>query len=101
LIDYILFYVPLEIFSLIWRRRHYRWKTARFRPMLALLGSFEQGGIFIVPHSVLTRGLLYSPLLLWSSLILADEHHTNLCRVPENTAKSRNPKFHLTPFHSL
>jgi hypothetical protein len=34
LIDYLRFYVPLKNFSLIWRRHHYRWRAAKFRPML-------------------------------------------------------------------
>jgi hypothetical protein len=47
LIDYLLFYVPLKNISLIWRRHHCRWRAAKFWPML---GAFEQGGIFNVPH---------------------------------------------------
>jgi hypothetical protein len=43
--DYLRFYVPLKNFSLIWRRHHYRWRAAKFRPMLS-----AQEGIFIVPH---------------------------------------------------
>jgi hypothetical protein len=36
LIDYLLFYVPLKNILLIWRRHHYRWRAAKFRPMLAI-----------------------------------------------------------------
>jgi hypothetical protein len=39
LIDYLLFYVPLKNISLIWRRHHYRWRAAKFRPMLGAHGS--------------------------------------------------------------
>jgi hypothetical protein len=38
LIDYLLLYVQLKNVSLIWRRHHYRWKVAKFRPMLGALG---------------------------------------------------------------
>jgi hypothetical protein len=33
LIDYLGFYVPFKNFSLMWRRHHYRWRAAKFRPM--------------------------------------------------------------------
>jgi hypothetical protein len=48
LIDYLLFYVPLNNFSLICRRHNYCW-SAKFRPMLGAQG-FWGGGIFIMPH---------------------------------------------------
>ena len=38
LIDYLRFYVPLKNISLIWRRHHYRWRAAKFRPMLGAQG---------------------------------------------------------------
>ena len=41
LIDSILLYVPLEYFTLIWRRHNCQWRTAEFRP---LFGS--SSGIF-------------------------------------------------------
>jgi hypothetical protein len=34
LIDYLLFYAPLNKFSLIWRHHHCQWRAAKFRPML-------------------------------------------------------------------
>jgi hypothetical protein len=37
LINYLRFYVPLKNISLIWRRHHYRWRAAKFRPMLGVL----------------------------------------------------------------
>jgi hypothetical protein len=49
LID-LVFYVPLKNISLVWRRHHYRWRASKFGPLLAVLKSFEQRGIFIVPH---------------------------------------------------
>jgi hypothetical protein len=38
LIDWLLLYVPLKNFSPIWRRHHYRWKAAKFGPMLRTQG---------------------------------------------------------------
>jgi hypothetical protein len=39
LIDYLLLiYVPLKNFSLIWRCHHWRWRAAKFRPMLGAQG---------------------------------------------------------------
>ena len=43
------FFVPLENFSLIWRRHHYRWKAANFDLCSALM-AIEQWGFFSVPH---------------------------------------------------
>jgi hypothetical protein len=44
LIDYLLFYTPLKIIPLIWRRHHYRWRAAKFRPILGALGLWTGGG---------------------------------------------------------
>ena len=43
------FIVPLEIFSLIWRRHHCRWRAAHFDLCSALM-AIEQWGFFNVPH---------------------------------------------------
>ena len=43
------FFIPLEDFSLIWRRHHYRWKAADFDICSALM-AVEQWGIFSMPH---------------------------------------------------
>ena len=43
------FIVPLENFSLIWRRHHYRWRVANFDLCSALM-IIEQWGFFNVPH---------------------------------------------------
>ena len=43
------FIVPLENFSLIWRRPHYRWRAANFDLCSALM-AIEQWGFFSVPH---------------------------------------------------
>ena len=46
LIDSILLYVPLEYFTLIWRRHNCQWRTAEFRP---LFGS-SSGIFFLLWH---------------------------------------------------
>ena len=43
------FFVPLDNFSLIWRRHHYRWRVANFGLRWALM-AIEQWGFFSVPH---------------------------------------------------
>ena len=43
------FIVPLENFSLIWRRHHYRWRAEIFYLCSALM-AIEQWGFFCVPH---------------------------------------------------
>ena len=42
-------YVPLENFSIIWRRHHYRWRAANFDLCSALM-AIEQWGFFSLPH---------------------------------------------------
>ena len=42
-------FVPLENFSLIWRRHHDRWRAANFGLCPALV-AIEQWGFFSVPH---------------------------------------------------
>ena len=39
------FFIPLENYSLIWRRHHYQWRTANFDLSLALM-AIEQWGFF-------------------------------------------------------
>ena len=43
------FIVPLENFSLIWRRHHYRWRAANFFLCSALM-AIEQWGFYCMPH---------------------------------------------------
>jgi hypothetical protein len=62
LIDYLLFYVPLKNISLIWRRHHYRWKTAKFRPMLGAQGLRAGRDIYRATPAV-TQGLCFSGLI--------------------------------------
>ena len=42
-------FIPLENFSFIWRRHHYRWRGANFYLCSALM-AIEQWKIFNVPH---------------------------------------------------
>ena len=45
------FIIPLENFTLIWRRHHSRWKAANFWSILCT-HDIEQWGFFCVPHLV-------------------------------------------------
>jgi hypothetical protein len=56
LIDYLLFYVPLKIFSIIGRRHHCRWRTAKFRPMVGAQGLWVGRDLYRATSTV-TRGL--------------------------------------------
>ena len=49
LIDGLMFFVPLENLSLIWRRYHCRWRAEHFELYSALI-AIEQWGFFYVPH---------------------------------------------------
>ena len=54
LIDWILFNVPLENFSLIWRR-HRTWRASNF-DLYSALRAIEQWGFFIVPTPAADTG---------------------------------------------
>ena len=56
------FIIPLENFSLIWKRRHYRWRTANFDLCCALM-AIEQWGFFSVPHLLWHGASVYNGLL--------------------------------------
>ena len=43
------FFVPLEDFSLIWRRHHFRWRAAKF-DLCSTLMVIQHWGFFRVPH---------------------------------------------------
>ena len=53
------FFVPLENFSLIWRRHHCWWRAANFDPCSALM-AIEQWGFFTVPHLLWHGASAYS-----------------------------------------
>jgi hypothetical protein len=61
IIDYSLFYVPLKNISLIWRRHQYRWRDAKFRPMLGAQGPWTGRDLYRATPSV-TRDLSSSGL---------------------------------------
>ena len=56
------FIVPLENFSLIWRRHHYRWVATKF-DLCSVLMAIKQWGFFSVTH-----------LLLWHGASVYDGH---------------------------
>jgi hypothetical protein len=62
LIDYLRFYVSLKNFSLIWRRHRYRWRTAKFRPMLGAQGLWAGRDLYRFTPAV-TRDLGISVLI--------------------------------------
>ena len=72
------FFIPLENFSLIWRRHHCRWRAANFDLCSALTcTAIEQWGFFNVPH------------LLWHGPTLYNGHrrgHVTLTPVAERLA---------------
>ena len=51
--------VPLENFSLIWRRHHYQWRAANFDLCSALV-AMEQWGFFSMPHLLWHGALVYN-----------------------------------------
>ena len=70
------FIVPLENFSLIWRRHHCWWRATNF-DLCSTLMAMEQWGFFNVPH------LLAYPLW-WSSPRTRDTH--TCCRAFDSGA---------------
>ena len=52
-------FVPLENFSLIWRRHHCRWRAANF-DLCSELMVIEQWGFFIVPHLLRHMAFVYT-----------------------------------------
>jgi hypothetical protein len=62
LIDWLRFYVPLENFSLIWRRHHYRWRAAKFRSLLGAQGLWAEKDLYRATPAV-TQNLGFSGLI--------------------------------------
>ena len=81
LIDYLLFYVPLKNFSPIWRRHHYRWRAAKFRPMLGAQGLWAGRDLYRATPAV-TRSLGFSGLIRRTALFSRLLRHTMSCGVP-------------------
>jgi hypothetical protein len=62
LIDYLLFYVPLWNFLLIWRRRHYWWRAAKFRLMVGAQGLWAGRDLYRTTPAV-TQGFGFSSVI--------------------------------------
>jgi hypothetical protein len=62
MIECLLFYVPLKNISLIWRRHHYQWRAAKFRPMLGAQGLWAGRDLYRATPAG-TRGLGFSGLI--------------------------------------
>ena len=65
--------VPLENFSLIWRRHHYRWRAAHFDPCSALM-TIEQWGFLSVTH------LLWHGASVYNGHLRGSTHDTHTYR---------------------
>jgi hypothetical protein len=57
-----LIYVSLKNLSLVWRRHHYRWRTANFRPMLGAWGLWAGRDLHRATPAV-TRDIGFSGLI--------------------------------------
>jgi hypothetical protein len=78
LIDYLRFYVPLKNFSLIWRRLHYRWRAAKFRPMLVAQGLWAGRDLYRATPTV-TWDLGFSGLIRRTAPFSRLLRHTRGC----------------------
>jgi hypothetical protein len=78
LIDYLLFYVPLKNISLIWRRHHYWWRAAKFRPMLHAQGLWAGRDLYRATPAV-ARGLGFSGLIRRTTPFSRLLRHTRGC----------------------
>ena len=52
---FVCWFFPLENFSLIWRRHHYRWRAANFDQCSAYM-AIEQWGVFLRCHTYCDSG---------------------------------------------
>ena len=78
LIDYLLFYALLKNISHIWKRHHYRWRAAKFRPMLGAQGLWA-GRDFYSATPAVTRGLGFSGLIRRTAPFSRLLRHTRGC----------------------
>jgi hypothetical protein len=75
--DYLVFYVPLKNFSLIRRRHHYWWRTAKFKPMLGAQGLWAERDLYrATPAVTQAWGLGFSGLIRRIALSVASLRHT-------------------------
>jgi hypothetical protein len=78
LIDYLRFYVPLKIISLIWRRHHCRGRAAKFRPMLGAQGLWAGRDLYRATPAV-TRDLGFCGLIRRTAPFSCLLQHTRGC----------------------
>jgi hypothetical protein len=79
LIDYLRFYVPLKIFSFIWRRHHCRWRAAKFRPILGAQGLWAWRDLFCATLAVI-QDLSFSGIIRRTAPFSRLLRHTRGCR---------------------
>jgi hypothetical protein len=91
---FILFYFPLKYFSLIWRRHRYRWRAAKFRPMLDAQGIWAERDLYRATPAV-TRDLGFSGLI-WRTAPFS-----RLLRHTRGVEIYFNPDPHGFPFSRL
>jgi hypothetical protein len=65
-------------FSLIWRRRHCRWRAAKFRPMICTQGFWAGRNLYCAIPAA-TRGLNFSVLIRMTSPFSRLLRHTRWC----------------------
>jgi hypothetical protein len=76
-----MFYIPLKYISFIWRRRHYRWSAAKFRPMFGAQGLWA-GREFYRAISAATQGLGFSGLMRRTARVSClSTTHKGVCRI--------------------
>jgi hypothetical protein len=77
-INYLLFYVPLENLSLIWRRHHCRWRAAKFRSVLGVPSHWTERGLHRATPDV-TQSLVISGLTRRTTLFSRLLRHARGC----------------------
>jgi hypothetical protein len=70
LIGYLQFYVPLKNISLIWRRHHCRWRTAKFKPILGARSPWAGRGLYRATPAA-TRDLGFPGLIRRTAPLVA------------------------------
>ena len=85
-----------RIFSLIWRRHHYRWRAAKFDQYSALM-AIKQLGFFSVPHLLWHGASVYNGIHRGSVTIpsIAERFHFLCFRFRSVEAGIRTPMIRL------
>jgi hypothetical protein len=78
-IYYLLFYVLFKNFLLIWRRHHYRWRTAKFKPMLGAQSLYRVGSFLYRGTPTLTHCLGFTSLIWRTAPFSCLLWHTRGC----------------------